>query len=107
MIFNLLDQVIGLNSYRDLDVDETNNKFIVSTIRLDKILGVNYWDYIYTAYDPSTVEIGYEEYVFPNVEEPEEEPKIPNPETSDLIIIGFIAVFGVSFYLYKKCKKAL
>ncbi len=110
----LIDQVTGLSSYEDLKVDEANNKFLVSGILLKKVISSSFGLYAYENYDASEAVLSYEEYTYKEPEpEPENPPIIPeipiisNPETSDIIITGFVALFIISLYVYIKCKKAL
>lgn len=102
----LVDQVAGLSSYRDIDVNEEDNKFVVSSITLEKTLAILPGD-LYDDYDFSEAGLVYEEYVY---REPEEEKPavniIPNPDTKDIIIMGFVVLFGVSLYYYIKFNKA-
>ena len=108
----MIDQVTGLSSYEDLKVDESNNKIAVAGILLKKVVASPFGKYAYENYDASEAVLSYEEYTYkePEPENPPIIPEIPiitNPETSDIIIAGFVALFGISLYIYIKCKKAL
>lgn len=99
----LVDQVVGLSSYRDIDVNEEESKFVVSSIELGKTLSLRIDD-LYDNYDFSEASLVYEEYLYNEPEKTVIE-IFPNPDTKDIIIIGFIVLFIFSLYYYIKFNK--